>query len=46
MRYISTKNQCLIFIFSRIKEILKQDGKEGQAELAKLGARFGAGMIK
>jgi len=25
-----------------IQEILKQDGKEGQAELAKLGARFGA----
>ena len=33
-------------LFFRIKEILKKDGKEGQAVLAQLGARFGAGRIK
>ena len=44
--YTAVENQCLIFLFFRIKEILKKDGKEGQAELAQLGARFGAGIIK
>ena len=42
----AVENQCLIFLIFRIKEILKKDGKEGEAEFAQLGARFGAGIIK
>ena len=46
LKYTAVENQCLIFLFSHIKEILKKDGKEGEAEFAQLGARFGAGIIK